>query len=61
MNSISHKLKKVVGKAILFCKLTDFCYFSIKKVSTLRNLCNICNTDCFFFGAKRDVKPVQQN
>ena len=40
INSIGHKLKKVVGKVILFCKSTDF---SIKKVSTLKNLCNVRN------------------
>ena len=27
INSIGHKLKKVVGKAILFCKLTEFSLF----------------------------------
>ena len=27
INSIGHKLKKVVGKAISFCKLTDFLLF----------------------------------
>ena len=50
INSIGHKLKKVVGKVILFCKSTDFL---IKKVSTLKNLCNVY---CFSFAVKRKIR-----
>ena len=53
INSIDHKLKKVVGKLILFSKSTDF---SIKKVSTLKNLCNVRNVYCFSFAVKREIR-----
>ena len=53
INSIGHKLKKVVEKMILFCKSIDF---SIKKVSTLKNLCNIRNVYCFSFAVKRKIR-----
>ena len=53
INSIGHKLKKVVGKVILFCKSTEF---SIKKVSTLKNLCNVRNVYCFSFAVKSKIR-----
>ena len=53
INSIGHKVKQVVGKAILVCKSTDF---SIKKVSTLKNLCNVRFVYCFSIAAKRKIR-----
>ena len=54
INLVGHKLKKVVvGKAIWFSKLTKFSLFFDQEGFNSRNLCNICNADCFSFAAKR--------
>ena len=65
INSIGHKLKKVVGKAILFCKLTELLLFFDQEGSTLKIFATFVMFTVFLLqrNAKLDVKlgvePVQ--
>ena len=56
INSIGQKLKKVVGKAILFCKLIELSLFFDQKGFNFKNFCNVRNVYCFFFAVKRKIR-----